>query len=51
MFSFMDVQLTIALQVIKALFSRFDKDGNGSINLDEFLETLRVSKLIVILVT
>ena len=32
----------MSLQEIKALFARFDKDGNGTISFDEFLENLRV---------
>jgi hypothetical protein len=28
----------------KALFDRFDKDGNGSIDMDEFLLAIRVSQ-------
>ena len=31
------------MQVIKELFKRFDKDGNGTISFDEFLKSLRVS--------
>ena len=38
-----DVYCTFAFQEIKALFSRFDKDGNGTLSFDEFLEALRVS--------
>ena len=31
------------LQDLKEMFERFDRDGNGSISFDEFLEKLRVS--------
>lgn len=32
----------MSLQETKALFARFDKDGNGTVSFDEFLENLRV---------
>ena len=33
----------IRLQELKTLFDTFDKDGNGTLSFDEFLEGLRVS--------
>ena len=36
----------MSLQEIKALFARFDKDGNGTISFDEFLENLRVRQML-----
>jgi hypothetical protein len=30
---------------VQELFNRFDKDGSGSINMDEFLVAIRVSGL------
>ena len=33
----------LCLQEARSMFSRFDKDGNGTISFDEFLQSLRVS--------
>ena len=35
------------LQEAKEMFDRFDKDGNGTLSFDEFLQALRVSLLAV----
>ena len=33
----------LSLQEAKAMFTDFDKDGNGTISFEEFLQKLRVS--------
>ena len=38
-----DTGMGLNAEETKALFDRFDKDGNGSIDMDEFLAAIRVS--------
>ena len=41
-----DTGMDLNEEEVQDLFNRFDKDGSGSVDMDEFLEAIRVSELL-----